>query len=223
MDDYRYENEFLVFRRANESDDLFVISELIYNTDPYIYPFWFNNDIDEARKFLSKLLKCEGSLYNVNNFYVAVDKSNNHIVGVLCAIDKSTKLMYDYNDDKQINNNYKFTIENYVKPIEEYVSNIESDKHIYISNICVSDGLRGLKIGSKLLSCFIEQMEKGSKYETFELDCLLHNLRAKNLYHNMGFREIKEIVGFDGTDHSKVEVVNFLRKKGNHYEKDFIR
>lgn len=50
-------------------------------------------------------------------------------------------------------------------------------------------------------------------YDTFALDCLLHNLRAKNLYHSMGFKEMKEIVGFDGTDHSNVEVVSFLRKK----------
>lgn len=58
-------------------------------------------------------------------------------------------------------------------------------------------------------------------YDTFALDCLLHNLRAKNLYHSMGFKEMKEIVGFDGTDHSNVEVVSFLRKKGNYYPEEF--
>mgnify|MGYP003299763588 CR=1 FL=1 len=62
---------------------------------------------------------------------------------------------------------------------------------------------------------------ENTHFETFELDCLLHNLRAKNLYHNMGFREIKEIVGFDGTDHSNVEVVSFLRKKGAYYPEEF--
>ena len=58
-------------------------------------------------------------------------------------------------------------------------------------------------------------------YDAFALDCLLNNLRAKNLYHSMGFKEMKEIVGFDGTDHSNVEVVSFLRKKGNYYPEEF--
>ena len=50
---------------------------------------------------------------------------------------------------------------------------------------------------------------------------MIRNLRAKNLYHCMGFREIKEIVGFDGTNESKVEVVSFLRKKGDYYPSEF--
>ena len=58
-------------------------------------------------------------------------------------------------------------------------------------------------------------------WEEFALDCLLHNLRAKNLYHSFGFKEMKEIVGFDGTDHSTVEVVSFLRKKGDYLPYEF--
>ena len=56
------------------------------------------------------------------------------------------------------------------------------------------------------------QMERAG-WQEFALDCLSHNLRAKNLYHSLGFKEIKEIVGFDGTDHSTVEAVSFLGKK----------
>ena len=53
------------------------------------------------------------------------------------------------------------------------------------------------------------------------MDCLLHNLRAKNLYHKLGFIEIAEVVGFDGSDNSKVEVVSMLRKKGDYLPEEF--
>lgn len=222
MKNFEYENDFLKFRRANENDDLYVISELIYYTDPYIYPFWFDGDIEEAKKYLPTLLKKGKGLFDINNFYVAIDKSNNHIVALLCAIDKSVDLTYDYEEDKKINYRYKIAIDKYVKSVEDEISNSDDDKLLYISNVCVSDGLRGLRIGSKLMSCFIEKMETENNFEKFELDCLLHNLRAKNLYHSMGFKEVKEIIGFDGTDHSDVEVVNFARNKGNHFEKTFM-
>lgn len=62
---------------------------------------------------------------------------------------------------------------------------------------------------------------KNMDFNTFFLDCLLYNLGARNLYHAMGFKEMKEIVGFDDTDNSKVEVVSFLRKKGNYLPSEF--
>lgn len=63
-------------------------------------------------------------------------------------------------------------------------------------------------------------MEKAG-YNQFTLDCLLHNLRAKNLYHGFMFKEMKEIIGFDGTDHSKVEVISTLWKKGAYLPEEF--
>lgn len=43
----------------------------------------------------------------------------------------------------------------------------------------------------------------------------------KNQMYCFGFREMKEIVGFDGTDHSNVEVVSFLRKKSDYLPYEF--
>lgn len=213
-------NEMIEFRRAKLTDNLEQIAELIYYTDPFIYPFWFNNDIEEAKKFLPTLIKKENNLFNINNFYVAINKDNDNIVGILCAIDKSISFDHDYDEFKKINDRYKFTIENYVEELEKEIEESDNHKLLYISNICITNDLRGKKIGSKLIGYFISQMEVVG-YDTFALDCLLHNLRAKNLYHSMGFKEMKEIVGFDGTDHSNVEVVSFLRKKGNYYPEEF--
>ena len=62
-------------------------------------------------------------------------------------------------------------------------------------------------------------MEKEG-FNKFALDCLLHNLQAKNLYHSLGFKEMKLINGFTGDD-SKLDVVSFLRKKGAYLPEEF--
>lgn len=217
---FKVENDEIIFRRANLNDNLEQIAELVYFTDPFIYPFWFNNSIKKAQKFLPKLMKEEGHLFSIDNFYIAYDKQTKEIVGILCAIDKTSKLKIDYDKYKKINHNYKFTLEHYVEEIEKEVLESEDTDMLYISNICIKEVLRGKKIGSKLIGYWISQMEEKG-YNRFALDCLLHNLRAKNLYHSMGFKEMKEIVGFDGTDHSHVEVVSFLRKKGAYYPEEF--
>lgn len=214
---YFVEDEEIVFRRAKLDDNFEEIASLIYDTDPYIYPFWFKNNIEEAKLFLKDKIKEEGFIFNYNNIYIAYDKTTKHIVGILCAVDKSVNLEYDYSGVEKINHNYSFTIKNYIKPIIEEV--LEND-FLYISNVCVDKNYRGKSIGTNLLGYFISQMEVAG-FDKFALDCLLHNLRAKNLYHNFSFKEMKEIVGFDGTENSKVEVVSMLRKKGSYLPEEF--
>lgn len=216
---YLVEDNEIEFRRASVNDNIEDIATLIYKTDPYIYPFWFNNNINDAIAYLKKIILKPNNLFNIDNIYVAYDRNSNHILGILCAIDKSLTFDNDYTEDIKVNHNYDFTLNNYVIPIEKEVKEFDNQT-IYISNVCVNEELRGKGIGSKLLGYFISQMEKQG-FDKFELDCLLHNLRAKNLYHSLGFKEMKEIVGFDGTNHSNVEVVSFLRKKGAYYPEEF--
>ena len=86
---YLVENEFIYFRRAKKEDNMEEIAKLLYQTDPYIYPFWFDNDEDKCIEFLKNEILKDGFIFNYNNLYVAFDKTINKIVGVICAIDKS--------------------------------------------------------------------------------------------------------------------------------------
>ena len=79
---------------------------------------------------------------------------------------------------------------------------------------------RGNKVGTRMLSSFIKQMHEEA-YDEIGFDCLMHNLRAKNLYHSLGFKEVAEGIGFDGTDYSTVEVVFFKRKITTFTPRDF--
>ena len=215
---YQIENDLIYFRRATKEDNMREIAELIYDTDPYIYSFWFNNNKERCIEFLNEEMKKEGFIFNYNNLYIAYDKTLNKIVGILCAIDKSVNLEYRYEELQKVNDNYKITVAQYIMTIVDEVKSYDNET-IYIPNVCIDKSLRGRKIGTKLLGYYIKQMEKEG-FNKFALDCLLHNLPAKNLYHSLGFREMKLINGFDGKG-GKVDVVSFLRKKGAYLPEEF--
>lgn len=214
---YEIDLKDILLRRANKKDNFKEIAILLYQTDPYIYPFWFNNNIEECIDFLKDKIDKPGFIFHYDNIYIAYHKKNNKIVGVLNAIDPSVNLEFDYEPYTKINKNYYLTINKYIKECIEESKRFDG---IYIMNLAVLEEYRGQKIGTKLMGHFIKNMEKAG-FDKYSLDCLLHNLRAKNLYHSMGFKEIKEIVGFDGTDNSQVEVVNFVRHKGNYLPEEF--
>lgn len=50
--DYKVGFEDIILRRAKKDDNMEDIARLIYETDPYIYPFWFNNDIAENAYYI---------------------------------------------------------------------------------------------------------------------------------------------------------------------------
>ena len=67
----------MVFRKATEKDNLKKIAELLYYTDPYIYPYWFEN-LDKCRIELPPLLIQEKFFFNVNNLYIALQFLRSH-------------------------------------------------------------------------------------------------------------------------------------------------
>ncbi len=76
------------YRRAKATDNFEQISGLIYDTDVYIYPFWFGNK-ETAIKELSKHLAEDGFFFNYQNMFVGLDENNN-IVSFINVVDKNT-------------------------------------------------------------------------------------------------------------------------------------
>ena len=215
--DYKVSLEDIVLRRAKSDDNMEDIAKLIYQTDPYIYPFWFNNNIEEAIEVLVPRIKQKGFLMYYENCYVAVDYKTNRIVGLVCAIDPTTDIDYDYSELSSINDNYKFTIDHY---FNEIIKEITEKKYMYLLNVAVDEEYRSKRIGSRMLSYFIDQMHEEG-FDEIGFDCLMHNLRAKNLYHSLGFKEVSEGFGFDGTNYSTVEIVFFKKKASAYTKEDF--
>jgi len=216
-ENYEIDLEDILIRRALKTDNPDEMATLIYQTDPYIYPYWFNNSVDEAIEFLKDKIFMPGFIFYYEHLYVAIDKSNNKIIGLIAAFEPDSDLDFDYTEYEKINTNHHVTINRYIK---ECINDIKNNNDIYIMNCTVLEDFRGKKIGTKLLGYYITYMEKQG-YDSYRLDCLLHNLRAKNLYHSLGFKEMEEIVGFRGFYKRPVEVVVFKRHKGNYLPEEF--
>ena len=215
--DYKVGFEDIILRRAKKDDNMADIARLIYETDPYIYPFWFNNSVEEAIEVLVPKIQEPGFIYYYENCYVAYNLEAQKIVGLVCAIDPTTNLDYDYTELSSVNDNYKFTIDNYIKVL---IDEVIEKKYMYLVNVSVDVEYRSNKIGKRMLTYFIEQMHEAG-FDEIGFDCLMHNLRAKNLYHSLGFKEVSEGFGFDGTNYSTVEIVFFKKKSTAYTQKDF--
>ena len=186
--DYKVDLGNIVCRRARIDDNMDEIAELIYQTDPYLYPYWFENNVEKAKEFLRHKILMDGFVFNYKNCYVAYDKSKDKIVGLVVAFDSSVNFDFDYepyiNEDVRSKN----IIEKYLYACIDEAKEADSN-FLYIMNCAVLEECRSQGIGKKLLGHFIGNMEKAG-FNVFMLDCLLHNLRAKNLYHSLGFKEM---------------------------------
>ena len=210
--DYLLTYDEIDLRRARKDDNFEEIAQLIYQTDPYIYPFWFKGSVEEAKKVLPKYIAQPKFIYNYENMYIAYDKTNGHIVGLVCAIDHTMDLSYDYSELENLNPESAFIVKNYIKLL---IDEVQDNKCMYIVNCCVDKEFRSKRIGTVMLGNFLKLMEQAG-YDTIEFDCLLHNVRAKNLYHSLGFKEMYTGIGFNGTENpTEPEIVFFKRKTGD--------
>lgn len=194
----------LEIRKAKPTDNLAEITELLYKTDSYIYPYWFGS-LEKAREEFPKLILQENFFYNINNLTVSINKETNQIIGVICSLDKETNLEYDYDTLEKYNERYQFTIQNYVKAL---IKEIKEVKYVYISNVCVHEAYRGQNIGQRMLRQVIDDYKK-KNYKKIALDVLKDNPRAIKLYQNLGFIQSSEVFkGFNDPDKEKPDVIS---------------
>ena len=207
----------IVFRKVEKEDNMEDIARLLYDTDPYIYPYWFDGDAEEAAKVLAPKMLEDGFIFNYQNCRIAVDTDNGKIVAMLCSIGPDTNLEYDYRELASVNDNYKFIVDDYLKYL---VNEVKEKQFVYLTNIAVDVDYREKKVGSRMLKDWVKLIDEAG-YPEIGFDCLMHNLRAKNLYHSLGFKEVAEGIGFDGTIYSTVETVFFKRKTTPYTSEDF--
>ena len=71
--DYLLTYDEIDLRRAKADDNFEELAKLIYDTDPYIYPFWFNNNVEEAKKILAEYIAKPGFIYTtINNIHTFI-------------------------------------------------------------------------------------------------------------------------------------------------------
>ena len=203
----------LIIRKPTPEDNLEKIAELLYNTDPYIYPYWFET-LEKCKKELPPLLLEKKFFFALDNLYITIDPTNNEIIGVICILDKNVDLSYDYSELKNKNERYKFTIENY---IEGLIKEVKEADFAYISNVCVDANYRGKHIGKTMLNYVIDIYKK-KLYDHIVLDVLADNPGAIKLYQNLGFEQFTEV--FKGFSDPKEERPNVFSMETKLDKKD---
>lgn len=170
--------------RKAKPEDAEEIAEVLYGTDPFIYPTAFD-DLKGARAHFSKLINLEGSAYHYRNIVVATDADEN-IVGAICYCNDSVDSHLDYYSALSINSEKaKHVCENYFNHLS---SNVELPDEYYIVAICVADNFRGKGIGKLLLKNVLSE----NIAQRFKLDALCNNENAIRLYEKLGFQIVGE-------------------------------
>ena len=182
-------------RQAKKTDDFEKIGQLLYLTDPYIYPYWFDGDINVGSKELAKLCMVKNNVY----FYkhIAVAEIDGQIVGAICYFDDKADLSYDYQKEKDKNPNCALVVKDYLQGLKkEQESNV-----VNISNVCVFEKFRLHGVATKLLKYVIKKYNDNKTI--FQIEVVAANTPALTLYTELGFEKIKEYFGFCPTEKLK--------------------
>ena len=170
----------------NDFEMVKAIGDLIYLTDPYIYPDMFEGDILLAEKVAHSLLSKE-TLFNYKNIKVAM--LDNIVAGFMIIIGN-----YPINNSELIKESFMETInrlpprlENVIKDYFEMFAN--GWVGTQIMSLAVKKEFRNKKIATRML----QSLDKNT---TYSLACIKDNKIARRLYEHNGFELLEEYVGY---------------------------
>jgi len=173
----------IMFRKLKLSDDLEKVSELIYESDKYIYPTLFN-DLNNCKKIMPGFIKGQ-TLFNYDYIYVALIKDI--VVGIVVIMPKY--LNDNYQNMKSILNKNNINLKNFEWVNKEYFETLNFDfKGTYITNVAVDKNYRHMGIATKMMN----SLPSG----TYSLAAVKDNLVAVEMYKKAGFEIIYEYPGF---------------------------
>ncbi len=192
-------------RKVSLDDNLAQVARLIYQTDPYIYPFWRSEEQDFVQ-LIKPWLCAEGFLYHYKNFYVISERNDRYPLGIIGGLDANERPAFNYNvfDDERS----EFVISHYIRDVMAERESIPKDSML-VTNLCVDFAVRGRGIGHNLFERYIDIMKKRG-YNSFRLDCLEDNTPARQMYNKLGFTKIGGGYGFDGTDSPQNKILHLL-------------
>lgn len=191
-----------MIRLVNPNDNLNKVARLIYDTDPYIYPFWFSNKPAKAVQILKRLILTKNNLFyykNISGLFVG-----KKLLGIVVCFNGKTNLTYDY-EREMMDKNSRTTIKEYLLKLNEE----QREDETYISNICIDKKYRGQGFGKLLLANYL----KKNKCKKYSLHVLADNKVAKHLYHSVGFTRTKTEFGFSGYKNAPVKTYEMKMSK----------
>ncbi len=191
-------------RKIETSDDLKTLTDLIYDTDPYIYKDLFG-DKKNALKLFKILLNDKKSLFYRDHFYGAF--KDNNIVGIMSIIPSN----YEWDPDS-IRLAYMelgIKMPNSAKAANEYLSQsfYKIGAKSVACNICVNANYRHMGIGDFLVKKIISIAGRNP----IELSVIADNIPAVKLYKKNGFKIIDEKLEYGGYGQEEVLCYSMVR------------
>lgn len=179
-------SEGIVIRQLNSDDDLNQVAKLIYLTDPYIYPNWFDS-IEDGIKVIREMIDLP-TLYNRENITVAVMPDGN-IAGLVVA--KQSPFREELKYVSQAFSMAEIIEDKRTKEVfEAYYSKMgDTEDGYYIANVAVDPQYRNRGIAASLVSAVMKGQDLCS------LECVVANTVSWRLYQRLGFKIAYEYPG----------------------------
>ncbi len=185
---------------ASKDDDFKQIAEYFFYTDPYIFPYMFDN-VKNCRELFGKVISSPTGAFSYKNCVLA--KKDNEIVGVALYLSNKTDFGYDYSWLAKLNEKYEYTIQHYISKMPTYIDNGET----YIAMIFIKEEYRKHHIATDLLKHIFEI--SGNK--KFKLHVLKENMPALCTYSKLDFKIVCQVKGFNGKHMKKPEVYEMIK------------
>ena len=189
----------MIVREVKEKENKEEIARLMYNTDPYIFPYWFKK-VDKCVGTLVEMMEDENNVFNYKNIIVA--EIENKIVGFLLSLKKDKNKGF-YDKWTRVNEEYSVAINDYVKKIEEY----KKEDCVYIALTCVNKDYRRRHVALKMFEYLFAK--NGNKI--YKIDVLKDNIPAIKLYEKLSFSIEETIKGFNGKCEEKPVVYTMVK------------
>lgn len=172
-------------RPLKSDDDLMQAAKLIYLTDPYIYPYWFDS-IEDGQKVIREMISLP-TIYNMKNITVAATKDGK-LAGLVVSAEKIDE-KEEYLIEAFRKANVKCDERTHKIFTDYYAEMNENHEGLYIANVAVDSMFRKKGIAATMLLSIIKN--RGFCH----LECVKANVGAVRLYQRLGFAIKNEYPG----------------------------
>lgn len=183
------ESKDVFIRKLKDGDDLNQVAKLIYLTDPYVYPNWFDN-IDEGIRVIRQMIDLP-TLYNKENITVAATPDG-FIAGII--VSKQSPFIEDITHIKKAFELANVTLDNRTDFVfDAYYSKMGAKEDgYYIANVAVDDNYRKRGIAVSMMNYILKNRDDCT------LECVIANSGSWRLYQRLGFKIAYEYPGVHG-------------------------
>lgn len=178
-------NKEIVVRPLSYDDDLDTVARLIYLSDAFIYPYWFDC-IEDGIKVIREMILLP-TLYNIANIHVA--ELNGKIVAAVVA--KEAPVIEHESDLEVAFGRANVPLDSRTHEIFEnyYAKMNDGESGFYAANLAVDPEYRHRGIAATLLYEIVKDKPVS------HLECVKANIGAWRVYQRLGFSIIEEYPG----------------------------